>query len=294
MRTGLQVGAAILRGVMIGTGIYLAALLALLLISEVSGAAPLKTLSSYFQPAFKTIQVAKPKGIKAQAELPEALTLRDEMQIRAIRFVGISREANGVNHYSANGVYITTNLVLTNHHVCEVFKDAEYLGRYEPKLQSVSGELHEAKEVLVSDNKDLCLVVTDDLDLNLPRLEMREKDPDVNDTLIQAAYSYNNLLGKEFFMFQERRAQVIARETMNPNSFNIPPFNGYENQFLGPIYKLTAQIYYGDSGSPVYDIINGKLVLAAEINAGEISPKTFFSYAIPASTISNFIKASGL
>ena len=77
------------------------------------------------------------------------------MQIRAIRFVGINRDAK-VLTIMAQMVYTSRKFSLTNHHVCEIFKDAEYLGRYEPKLQSVSGELHEAKSASV-DNKDLCL-----------------------------------------------------------------------------------------------------------------------------------------
>lgn len=284
MKTSLEMIVALLKGIAYGVIFYLFFLVGMLIGVELLQAE------------------AAVKGPKRQAyigatqETPTRPEPREEMQTRAIRVAYINKETKAV-HYGGNGVLVDNNKVLTNNHICEDFGKPETLAIAEPKLIDRDGIQHKIVKYVMADDKDVCLVITENLaPKELPeKLTVRSNDPLMSEVLTQSAYSYANIMfSQQIFMYQEREAKVLERSTVNPKSENIPPSEGYEKQLRGPIYKLSAIIYYGDSGSGVYaKMDDGTIQLAGLIFAKEVPPRgPSQGFMIPASTLNEFLAST--
>jgi len=280
MKTSLEIIVALLKGIAYGVIFYLFFLVGMLIGVELSQAE------------------AAIKGPKRQAyigatqETPSRPKPREEMQTRAIRVAFINKETKAV-HYGGNGVLVDNNKVLTNNHICEDFGKEETLAAHDPRLIDRDGIQYKIVKYVMADDKDVCLVITENLVVKeLEKLTVRADDPLMSEVLTQSAYSYANIMfSQQIFMYQEREAKVLERSTVNPKSENIPPSEGFEKQFRGPMYKLSAIIYYGDSGSGVYaKMDDGTIQLAGLIFAKEVPPRgPSQGFMIPASTLNEFL-----
>jgi len=236
---------------------------------------------------------------------------REQMEARAIRIIvrsdeSITEENLKRNYYTGNGIYVAKGLVLTNHHICQGMKKENEIPHIYFLIQDTYGDEYKIDSQVVDNMKDLCLLKVNKIHLKyLPILNILDPDPQVTDTLIGAAYSYanpqTNARGEmsSFFMFQERRAQVLERSTMNHNSINYPKLQEgeppYAEQFAGPMYKLSSLINYGDSGGGVYSLNDGTLSLAGIIFAKEYAiPYPAQGYMVPASSIIQFLKKNNV
>lgn len=236
---------------------------------------------------------------------------RDEMEARAIRIIirsdeTIKDKTLRQNFYTGNGIYIAKGLVLTNHHICYGMKKENMVPNTLTLVQDKYGDEYKVDSQVVENTKDLCLLKVGKIHLKyIPILNLLNPDPQVTDTLVGAAYSYanpqTNVRGvmSKFFMFQERRAQVLERSTMNHNSIDYPQIGEGEppfaEQFSGPLYKLSSLINYGDSGGGVYLLNNGTLSLAGIIFAKEYAtPYPAQGYMVPASSIIQFLKKNNV
>lgn len=236
---------------------------------------------------------------------------RDEMEARAIRIVvrsdeTITDENLKKNFYTGNGIYIAKGLVLTNHHICYGMKKENEIPNTVFLVQDKYGDEYKIDSQVVENSKDLCILKVGKIHLKyLPILNILNPDPEVTDTLIGAAYSYanpqTNVRGpmSKFFMFQERRAQVLERSTMNHNSIDYPAIEEgqppFAEQFSGPLYKISSLINYGDSGGGVYALNNGTLSLAGIVFAKEYAiPYPAQGYMVPASSIIQFLKKNNI
>jgi len=279
MKTSLEMIVALLKGIAYGVIFYLFFLVGMLIGVELSQA------EAAIKPKLQAY-------IGATQETPARPEPREEMQTRAIRVAFINKETKAV-HYGGNGVLIDNNKVLTNNHICEDFGKEETLASHDPRLIDREGIQHKIVKYVMADDKDVCLVITENIVVKeLEKLTIRADDPLVSEGLTQAAYSYANIMfSQQVFMYQEREARVLERSTLNPKTENISPAEGYEKQLRGPIYKLSAIIYYGDSGSGVYaKMPDGSLQLVGLIFAKEASPRgPSQGFMIPASTLNDFL-----
>lgn len=278
MKTSLEMIVALLKGIAYGIIFYLFFLVGILIGVELSQA------EAAIKPKLQAY-------LGATQDKPR-LEPREEMQTRAIRIAYINKETKAV-HYGGNGVLIDNNKVLTNNHICEDFGKEDVLAANDPRLIDREGIQHKIIKYAMADDKDVCLVITENLVVKeLEKLTVRADDPVMSEVLTQAAYSYANLmLSQQIFMYQEREAKVLKRSTLNPKSKNIIPAENYKKQFRGPMYKLSAIIYYGDSGSGVYaKMADGSLQLSGLIFAKEgPSRGPSHGFMIPASTLNEFL-----
>lgn len=242
---------------------------------------------------------------------PLILTAREEMEARAIRVVvrmtpeGSSPDPN-TGFYTGNAIYLTKGKILTNHHICDGMQKEKLIPNVEYLVQDKYGDEYPIESFTASPSKDLCILYASKIHLKyLPALKIMDPDANVTDILTGAAYSYANPINivhgspNRFFMFQERRAEVLERSTMNHNSIDYPKLGPndptFAEQFSGPIYKLSSLINYGDSGGAVYFLVNGRAELAGIIFAKEYAvPFPAQGYMVPASSVIQFLKKNSV
>lgn len=233
-----------------------------------------------------------------------SISPREQMESRAIRVViqDLNNTKNAL--YKGNGVYLLKGLVLTNAHICSGMQEENKIPNLEYKIQDKYGDIYKIDSFIMDSHKDLCLLKAGEINLKYTqKLKILGRDPEVIDILIGAAYSYANPKQNmhnsnyKFFMFQERRAQILERSTMNFNSLNLEEedYEKEDYQFFGPLYKLSSLINYGDSGGAVYYVNNEKIYLAGIVFAKEFAiPYPAQAYMVPASSIIQFLKKNNI